>query len=177
VTLTAIVTPVVPGAGTPTGTVTFKDGNVVLGTARVGPGGKATLTTRFATAGGHVITAVYSGSQTFVGSSKAITEQVKAPPRKTATALLAPAHPVLVGETAAFTATVRGPAGAGTPTGTITFYVDNVAVATEKLDATGKAKWVGSFSVAGQFTIRTVYSGDDNFTTSSHTLTQQVNWW
>src|SRR5262249_31811123 len=61
VTFTATVAAVAPGAGTATGTVTFKDGHVVLGTAVV-TGGKATFTTSFAAAGGHVITAVYSGS-------------------------------------------------------------------------------------------------------------------
>src|SRR5262249_41416885 len=55
VTFTATVAVVAPGAGTPTGTVTFKDGNVVLQTVPVGAGGQATLTTSFAAAGGHAI--------------------------------------------------------------------------------------------------------------------------
>ena len=70
VTFTATVAAVAPGAGTPTGTVTFKDGNVILGTVAVGAGGTATFTTSFAAAGGHVITAVYSGDPNFVGSSQ-----------------------------------------------------------------------------------------------------------
>ena len=78
VTFTATVAAVAPGAGTPTGTVTFKDGNVVLGTVAVGTGGTATFTTSFAAAGGHAITAVYSGDANFVGSSQALTEQVNA---------------------------------------------------------------------------------------------------
>src|SRR5262249_57934954 len=44
------------GSGTPTGTVTFMDGNVVLGTFAVGADGTATGTTNFATAGGHALT-------------------------------------------------------------------------------------------------------------------------
>src|SRR5262249_4008984 len=55
VTFTATVGAVAPGAGAPTGTVTFRDGNVVLGTVAVGPGGTATFTTSFAAAGGHLI--------------------------------------------------------------------------------------------------------------------------
>src|SRR5262249_50879686 len=78
VTFTATVAAVAPGAGTPTGTVTFKDGTVVLGTFAVGPDGTATFTTSFATAGGHVITAVYNGDANFAGSSQALTEQVNA---------------------------------------------------------------------------------------------------
>jgi hypothetical protein len=76
VTFTATVTAVAPGAGTPTGTVTFQDGNVILGTVAVGPGGTATFTTRFAAAGGHAITAAYSGDDNFVGSAQPLTEQV-----------------------------------------------------------------------------------------------------
>src|SRR5262249_534584 len=76
VTFTATVAAVAPGAGTPTGTVTFKDGNVVLGTAPVGADGTATFPTSFAAAGGHVITAVYGGDPNFGGSSQSLTEQV-----------------------------------------------------------------------------------------------------
>jgi Ca2+-binding RTX toxin-like protein len=80
VTFTATVTAVAPGAGTPTGTVTFLDGNTVLGTAAVGADGRATLTTNFAAAGGHAITAIYNGDGNFVSSSQAVAEQVSAPP-------------------------------------------------------------------------------------------------
>jgi hypothetical protein len=45
VTFTATVKPVAPGAGTPIGTVTFFDGNNILGTVAVGDGGKATFVT------------------------------------------------------------------------------------------------------------------------------------
>jgi hypothetical protein len=78
VTFTATEVAVAPGAGTPTGTVTFTDGNVVLGTVPVGPDGTASLTTSFAAAGGHAITATYSGDPNFVGSAQALTEQVTA---------------------------------------------------------------------------------------------------
>jgi hypothetical protein len=176
VTFTATVAAVAPGAGTPTGTVTFKDGNVVLGTFAVGPGGKATFITTFAAAGGHAITASYSGDPNFVGSSQALTEQVNAPAttQATTTALLASGNPVVVGQAVTFTATVRGPVGSGTPTGTVTFFVGNTAVAAVRLDAGGQARLTGFFSVAGSFTIRAVYSGDGNFATSSQSLTEQV---
>src|SRR5579871_2985775 len=45
VTLTATVTPVAPGAGTPTGTVTFRDGSVTLATRALGSADTATFTT------------------------------------------------------------------------------------------------------------------------------------
>ena len=54
VTFTAIVAPVAPGGGTPTGSVTFKNGTTVLGTVPlsvVGGQDQATFTTTFSTAG------------------------------------------------------------------------------------------------------------------------------
>src|SRR5262249_21308297 len=79
VTFTATVAVVAPGAGTPTGTVTFMDGNVVLGTGAVGADGTAMFTTSFAAAGGHAITAVYNGNATLqTSTSQALTEQVNA---------------------------------------------------------------------------------------------------
>src|SRR5262249_1903639 len=111
VTFTARVAVVAPGAGAPTGTVTFKDGNLVLGTVAVGRDGTATLATSFAAAGGHVITAVYSGDSNFVGSSQSLTEQVNAH-NATTTSLSASANPARVGHPVTFTATIRGPAGA-----------------------------------------------------------------
>jgi hypothetical protein len=161
----------------PTGTVTFKDGNVILGTATVNPfSGKATLTTSFATAGGHAITAVYSGDANLVGSSQALTEQVNAPTiQATTTALAASANAVRMGQMVTFTATVRGPAGAGVPTGTVTFFVGNTAVATVNLDANGQARLPRSFASRGLFTVRAVYNGDARFAgSSSQSLTEQV---
>jgi hypothetical protein len=177
VTFTARVAAVAPGAGTPTGTVTFQDGNVVLGTVAVGTGGTATFTTSFAATGGHPITAIYSGNATFVGSSQALTEQVNAAPTHKATtlALFASANSVVRGQPVAFTATVRDPSGTTTPTGTVTFFVGNTVVARATLDANGQARLRGSFSVAGLFTLRAVYSGDAIFDASSQSLTEQVN--
>src|SRR5262249_6515225 len=109
VTFTATVSVLAPGSGMPTGTGTFMDGNVVLATAPVSTvSGKATLTTSFAAAGGHVITAVYSGNATFVGSSQALTEQVNAPvtPTATTTALAPSVNPAVIGQSVTFTATV-----------------------------------------------------------------------
>jgi hypothetical protein len=176
VTFTATVAAVAPGAGAPTGTVTFKEGDVVLGTALVGPGGSARLTTSFATAGGHAITAAYGGDAAFAASSQAFTEQVNAPITTQATtlALAATANPVRVGRGVTFTATVRRPAGAATPTGTVTFFVGNTAVAQATLDANGQARLRRSFSSRGLFSIQAVYSGDATFAASSRSLSEQV---
>jgi hypothetical protein len=95
VTFTATVAAVAPGAATPTGTVTFKDGTVVLGTFAVGADGTATFTTNFATTGGHVITAVYSGDANFAGSTQSLTEQVNPATTPGVTATFSPVDGLL----------------------------------------------------------------------------------
>jgi subtilase family serine protease len=172
VTFTATVSPVAPGVGTPTGTVTFKDGSAVLGTVAVGTGGKAPFTTSFATTGGHTITAVYNGSGNFKSSARSITEQVRRP---TTTALTASVNSTMTGHAVTFRATVTGPAGAaGTPTGTLTLLDGGVVLARATLDATGQAILTASFSTVGSHTIKAVYSGDAIFAASSRSLIEQV---
>ena len=56
------------GAGTPTGTVTFKDGATTLGNGTLN-GTNATFATSALTAGGDSITAVYNGDANFSGST------------------------------------------------------------------------------------------------------------
>ena len=67
VTFTATVS---SGGGTPTGTVTFKDGASVLGTSTLS-GGIATFTTSSLTLGSHTITAYYAGATNFAASVSA----------------------------------------------------------------------------------------------------------
>jgi hypothetical protein len=63
--LNATVIPNAPGSGTPTGTLTFYDGNTLLGTIPSSGGG--TLAVRLA-AGTHRLKVVYSGDANFLGS-------------------------------------------------------------------------------------------------------------
>lgn len=87
-TLTATVAPVAPGAGNPTGTVTFSvDGNSV-GTATVGSDGTATLD--YAGTTSHGVTATYGGDAAFSGSSGSTNATTKNP---TIVASVASAHP------------------------------------------------------------------------------------
>jgi len=75
VTLTATIKPAFPGS--PTGTVTFKDGTTVLGSGGVGT---ATHQAKFATSklavGTHNITAVYGGSASYLTSTSVVLKQV-----------------------------------------------------------------------------------------------------
>ena len=80
VTFTATVKDLTPGAGNPTGQVTFMDGNTVLKTVALDNTGNASFTTAFSTAGAHKITANYSGDGHSQTSTAFVTEQVNAIP-------------------------------------------------------------------------------------------------
>ena len=80
VTFTATVKALSPGGGTPTGTVTFKDGFTVLGTVNLS-GGKASLTTSKLQVGTDSITAIYNVTTDYATSgSKVLSQVVKTPP-------------------------------------------------------------------------------------------------
>ena len=64
VTFTATLSASIAGSGTPSGTVTFKNGSATLGTVTLS-GGKAVFSTASLARGAHAITATYNGSGTF----------------------------------------------------------------------------------------------------------------
>src|SRR4029077_7830681 len=72
VTFTATVSPVAPGAGTPTGTVTYLDGGSPIGSGTLS-GGVATFTTSALAVGNHTITANYGGDGNFNVSTGSLT--------------------------------------------------------------------------------------------------------
>ena len=80
VTVSAVVSVVAPGSGSPTGSVTFYDGTTALGTATV-VNGAASLPLGSTTlaVGGHTIRAVYEGDATFTGSEATVAITVLAP--------------------------------------------------------------------------------------------------
>src|SRR5439155_4368745 len=112
-----------PVTGTPTGTVTFKDGSTTLGTGTLDGSGVATYTTGAFTfsVGSHSITAVYGATTNYnTSTSSTLTQTVNA--ASTSTALSSSANPSVYGQAVTFTATVSATSpGTGTPTGTVTF--------------------------------------------------------
>ena len=80
VTYTAAVAVTSPGAGSPSGTVSFSDGSSPISgcSAQVLTGGKATCTVTYSATGSHTITATYSGDANFAAStaSPALSETV-----------------------------------------------------------------------------------------------------
>lgn len=119
VTFTAVVTAVAPGAGTPTGTVTFFDGGSPIGTAALS-GGSVTLTTAALGAGNHTITASFGGDGNFNGSTGSLTgnpQVVNAPlSPPVIDASFAPAT-IAVNGTTRLTFTITNPSGSTALTG------------------------------------------------------------
>ena len=182
VTLTASVKVSSPGSGTPTGTVTFKDGTVTItcagGTPTLSAAGVATCQTSFPTTGTHTLTAVYSGDTSFAGStSTGVTETVNPAAITTSTAVSSSANPVKTSQSVTYTATVTS--GAGTPTGTVTFRDGSTNVTcsagSSTLDASGRATCQVSYTSTGTHSISAVYNGSGAWTTStSSSLSQRV---
>ncbi|REK90530.1 Ig-like domain repeat protein, partial [Streptomyces inhibens] len=171
VTFTATVSPVAPGTGTPTGTVTFviSGGPTLTGTLS---GGTASVTTSALGTGSHTVTATYGGDANFTGSSGTDTQTVNQ--ASTTTSVTSSPDPSVVGEPVTFTATVAPVApGAGTPTGTVTFVITGGPTLTGTLSG-GTASVTTSALGAGSHTVTATYSGDANFTGSSGTDTQTV---
>ena len=168
VTFTATVTAT---SGTPTGTVTFKDGTTTLGTGTLSAG-KATFTTAALTVGTHSITGVYSGDTNFAGSTSSVLTQTVNKAAST-TSVVSSVNPSGLGQSVTFTATVK-PATSGTPTGTVTFKDGTTTLGTGTLGG-GKATFTTSALALGSHSITASYGGDANFTAStSATLTQTV---
>ncbi|MBN2463258.1 MAG: Ig-like domain repeat protein, partial [Dehalococcoidia bacterium] len=177
VTFTATVTAVPPGAGTPTGTVNFKEGAATLGTGNLNGAGQATFTTSSLSAGDHNITAEYGGDGNFnaSNSSPPLTQIINK--ANTATTLDSDSNPSVYGEPITFTATVTAvPPGAGIPTGTVNFKEEGVTIDTATLDASGQATFTTSSLSVGDHTVTAEYGGDGDFNTSnSSPFTQTVN--
>jgi hypothetical protein len=174
VTFTAMVTPVAPASGTPAGTVTFLDGATVLGTSALDASGQAAFTTSALTVGPHPITAQYSGSPGFTGSTSPVVNQLVLK-KATATGLTSNVNPSVVGQSVTFTATVTPVApGTGTPTGNVIFKNGTTVLATTALDASGQAAFSTSALGVGTHPITAEYTGDADFTGSTSPILVQV---
>ena len=180
-TITASVSVIAPGSGTPTGTVMFEDGGVTItgcAAQAVSAAGTAVCAASFATAGGHPITAVYSGDSNFSGSTSPILiETVNQ--GATTTMVTSSVDPSVSGQTVMYTAIVTATApAAGTPTGTVTFMDGGTTISgcIAQPMVGGVAPCTGMYAGVGGHAITAVYNGDANFTSStSPILTQTVN--
>ena len=176
VILTATVKANSPGSGTPSGSVTFKDGTTVLGSGilqLIGGKDQATFSTKALAVGSHTLSATYNLSTDFLGSSASATQMVSKD--GTATAVKSSLNPALVNQTVTFTATVSALApGSGTPTGTVTFKDSTTVLGTATLTSAGLATFSTAKLTVATHSITATYGGDGNFTSSLSPIVAEV---
>jgi hypothetical protein len=167
VTFTATIAPQAPGLGTPTGTVSFMDGNTPIGTQTLS-NGTASVNISNLSATTHSITAVYSGDQNYNNSnSSLLTQTVNA--SSTTTALATTSSPVLPGAQVTLTATVAAVSpGSGTPTGTVNFHTGDLQIGSGTL-INGVATFTTTTLSGGDHSITATYQGNSQFASSSST--------
>lgn len=196
VTFTAAITPYngttplsspFTGAAAVTGSVTFsyKGTAICTGAPVTFASGnyQATCSTTSLPNGSPVVSATYSGDSNYSGSSGQVTQKVS--PGATSVVVTSSPNPSVVlnpqnsGDAVNLMATVSPSSGAVALSGSVTF-TDNGAPIAECQAAvpvntsTGVASCVTKSLVAGTHTILAVYNSDPNYTTSSGSLTQQV---
>ena len=177
VTFTATVAVVAPGTGTPTGTVQFAVDGSNLGTPVTLVGGVATSTATAAlVAGNHPVTATYTATGGFTGSSGTLAGGQTVNVASTTTAVASSANPSVFGQGVSFTATIAPVApGAGAPTGAVQFSVDGSSLGTPvTVDGTGHATSTTTAALGvGNHPVTAVFTATGNFAGSSGTLTAQ----
>jgi streptogramin lyase len=149
---------------TPTGVVTFYDGNRVIGAAAVS-GNIAVISTNALAAGTHNLTASYAGNSNFAGSTSSVV-QVQVGAANTTTTLTGPGAPSVFGQMVTFVATVSTTSGDPTPTGAVGFYSGNTLLGTAPLSG-GLAVFSTASLPAGDNLITANYIPTANFNAST----------
>lgn len=176
VTYTAAVTAT---SGTPTGDVEFYSGGTAISscTSQALSGSSpdtATCALSYTSPAADAITAKYLGASHYATStSSALTQTVDK--ASTTVGLTSGTNPSLSGNPVEFTATVAPVSpGAGSPTGTVTFYYGSTNLGSGTL-SNGMATYTttGSQLPAGTDSITASYSGDANFLTSTSAALSQ----
>jgi hypothetical protein len=159
-------------AGTPKGKVTFKSGNVILGSATLS-GGVASLTATTLAVGTDSITAKYDGSAVFSASTSPKLSEVIGKATSTVT-VGSSKNPSAFGQSVTLTATVT-PQYSGTPAGKVIFKNGAASLGTAAL-SDGVATLATATLSIGSRSISAVYDGSASFAGStSPVLSQSVD--
>ena len=170
VTFTTTVAASVSQSSAPTGTVTLKSGNKILGSGVLVAGSFSASTTSLPT-GASTIYSVYSGDAHFQAHTVTVPQTVQA--AGTSTALSSSANSSGEGQPVTFMATVS-PSATGAPTGTVTFFDGTTLLGSSALNGNG----VGGFTIStlglGTHNITASYGGDTNFNSSTSPVLSQL---
>jgi Big-like domain-containing protein len=164
--------------GSPTGSVTFKDGTTTLGSVTLS-GGVAALTTSTLGVASHSITANYNGDTNFATSSLGLTQTVSK--ATTTTTVGSSGTPSVYGNNVTFTATVseNSPSTAvPTCTGSCITFTDGGFFIGSGALTNGTATFTTNTLTAGSHSIEAFYPGTADFVASNNSsalLTQIVD--
>lgn len=158
-------------AGTPTGSVSFFDGLISLGSATL-DNGIATLSITALSVGTHSITAVYAGDANFSATtSTAKTATITA--ASSSVQLTSNLESATFGQSLTITAAVSAAASSGNVTGQVEFFDGEVSLGVFALNA-GVASFTSAALATGAHALSATYLGDTNHTGSSAAITQTV---
>ncbi len=170
VDLSATVSVTSPGAGAPTGTVTFYNGTTVIGTGTLS-GGVATTSVASLPVSSNSLSATYvpSGDDFLASSSTKVGYTVNKAATTTTLTALTPSSAFGTSVSLSAQVAVTSP-GSGTaasaPTGTVTFLDGTSVIATAGLPASGLVSVTVSGFQAGAHSLTASYGGDGNFSAS-----------
>jgi len=163
-------------APAPSGTVEFRvDGQAIGDPVELDAAGTAQSPPTAMQIGSHDVTAVYSGDASNGASEGALTQEVGQ--AEALVRVTSSANPSAALAPVTFTAEVTTvPPGSGVPTGTVAFFVDDVALgAPVALDGAGRATSAPASALApGPHTVRVDYGGDAGRQGASGTFEQDV---
>jgi sugar lactone lactonase YvrE len=188
---TALGVAVTYTSGTPTGSVSFTDGESSLGSAITLSGGAGTFAAQYYLTGTHSFQASYAGDSNFNPAASSVVSYVV---NKASSTLNGPSSAVLVGSgtSGSIPLTVVGQyAGAGiaAPTGSVSYSITDsgstvVASGSATISSGAANVPVGNTLAAGNYTAALSYAGDTNYTAASGTtaalrigtVTPTINW-
>lgn len=156
--------------GTPGGSITFSDGNSLLGSATLNAASTASFSTTSLAIGNHPIIATYAGDPYDTASTSApLAEQVNA---ATVAVTLTSSHtPSLFADPVTLTANVSG--SGSVPAGSVIFFDGATPMSTVPVGAGGQATFTTSALVIGSHTLTAQYSGDANHRSITSTSVNQ----
>ena len=148
--------------GTPGGSITFTDGTTTLAVVALTSGTAAYGTSALA-AGSHQVTATFSPSGLYAGSTATLMETINGQP--TSTSLSVAPNPAPAFGTLTLTSTVS--AASGSPSGSVTFNANGVKLGSATLNASGQASLNVAAPLPATYSVTAVYSGDPTYSASS----------
>jgi hypothetical protein len=169
-------------SGTPTGTMSFYDNDVSLGSPVAVNAGAASLAAQYYLPGSHNFQANYSGDANFDPANSTTTSYVV---NKAGSAISPPSSTVQVvyGNTGSIPLTISGQysgSGIAAPTGVVSYSIINsgstvVAASTASISSGAASVPVANTLAAGVYTVSLSYAGDSNYNSATAaTATLQV---